>query len=95
LGHRFDKVVVTLHTEDYAQEPDYDFLNGVAHPVLLATGKGIHNAFAQREFDGVGLSVRYDFHPSAAFKIDYFSGTDTRPAVGDYEMLSFGVDLVF
>lgn len=95
LGHRFDKVVVTVHTEDYAQEADYDFLNGVAHPVLLATGKGINNAFAQREFDGVGLSIRYDFHPSAAFKIDYFTGTDTRPAVGDYEMLSFGVDLVF
>lgn len=95
LGRRFDNVVVTLHTEDYAQETDYDFLNGVAHPVLLATGKGLNNAFAQREFDGVGLSVRYDFHPSAAIKLDYFNGSDTRPAVGDYEILSFGVDLVF
>lgn len=95
LGRRFDNVVVTLHTEDYAQEADHDFLNGVAHPVLLATGKGINNAFAQREFDGVGLSVRYDFHPSAAIKLDYFNGSDTRPTVGDYEILSFGVDLVF
>ncbi|MBU1437447.1 MAG: hypothetical protein KKF79_08770 [Gammaproteobacteria bacterium] len=95
LGHRFDNVVVTIHTEDYAQKADFDFLNGVTHPVLLATGKGIHNAFAQREFDGVGLSVRYDFHPSAAFKADYFKGTDTRAAVGDYQMFSFGIDLVF
>lgn len=95
LGRRFDNVVVTIHTEDYAQSADYGFLNGVSHPVLLATGKGINNAFGQREFDGVGLSVRYDFHPSAAFKADYFSGTDTRAAVGDYKMLSFGIDLVF
>lgn len=95
LGRRFDNVVLTVHTEDYAQSPDHDFLNGVAHPALLATGKGINNAFGQREFDGVGLSVRYDFHPSAAFKADYFSGTDTRAAVGDYKILSFGIDLVF
>lgn len=95
LGRRFDNVVLTLHTEDYAQTADYAFLNGVSHPVLLATGKGIHNAFAQREFDGVGLTVRYDFHPSAALKVDYFSGTDTRAAVGDYKILSFGIDLVF
>ena len=95
LGRRFDSVVLTVHTEDYAQSPDYDFLNGVTHPVLLATGKGLNNAFGQREFDGVGLTVRYDFHPSAAFKADYFKGTDTRAAVGDYKILSFGIDLVF
>jgi hypothetical protein len=86
---------VTVHTEDYAQSPDHAFLNGVTHPALLATGRGINNAFGQREFDGVGLSVRYDFHPSAALKVDYFSGTDTRAAVGDYQLMSFGIDLVF
>ncbi len=95
LGRRFDNVVVTVHTEDYAQSPDHAFLNGVTHPALLATGRGINNAFGQREFDGVGLSVRYDFHPSAALKVDYFSGTDTRAAVGDYQLMSFGIDLVF
>ncbi len=95
LGRRFDQFVVTVHTEDYAQEPDYDFLSGVSHPVLFATGKGINDAFGAREFDGVGLTVRYDFHPSAAIKVDYFQGTDTRAAVGDYQLLSFGVDLVF
>lgn len=95
LGRRFDNVVLTIHTEDYAQTTDYGFLDGVSHPALLATGKALNNAFAAREFDGVGLSVRYDFHPSAAFKADYFSGTDTRAAVGDYKILSFGIDLVF
>lgn len=95
LGRRFDKFVVTAHTEDYAQETNLDVLNGIAHPILAATGKGLNTAFGQREFDGVGLTVRYDFHPSAAMKVDYFKGTDTRAAVGDYSLLSFGVDLVF
>jgi len=95
LGHRFDNVVVTIHTEDYAQDPDFGYLNGVTHPVLQATGRGITSAFGQREFDGMGLSVRYDFHPSAAFKADYFKGTDTRSTVGDYQLFSFGIDLVF
>jgi hypothetical protein len=95
LGHRFDNVLVTVHTEDYAQDTDFGFLNGVSHPVLLATGRGIHTAFGQREFDGVGISVRYDFHPSAAFKADYFKGTDTRSTVDDYQLFSFGIDLVF
>jgi hypothetical protein len=95
VGRRFDEFLVTLHTEDYSQEADYAFLNGVDHPALLATGKGINDAFAQREFDGVGLAVRYDFHPSAALKVDYFTGTDTRAAVGDYQIWSIGIDLVF
>lgn len=95
VGRRFDKFVVTAHTEDYAQEANLDVLNGIAHPILAATGKALNNAFGQREFDGVGLTVRYDFHPSAAIKVDYFQGTDTRAAVGDYSLLSFGVDLVF
>ena len=82
-------------SEDYAQKTDFDFLNGINHPVLQATGRGIHTAFGQREFDGVGLSVRYDFHPSAAFKADYFKGTDSRATVDDYQLVSFRIDLVF
>lgn len=95
VGRRFDKFIATVHYEDYSQEENFDFLNGVNHPVLLATGKAMNTAFAAREFDGVGITLRYDFHPSAAFKIDYFKGSDTRPEVGDYSLISFGVDLVF
>lgn len=95
LGRRFDKVVVNIHKEDFSQDTDYGFLNGVQHPVLLATGRGVFDAFAQREFDGYGISLRYDFHPSAALKVDYFDGTDTRSTVGDYQIVSIGVDLVF
>lgn len=96
IGRRFDTVTVTLHKEDLSREQgDYAFLSGVTHPVLQATGRGLKDAFAQREFDGVGLDVRWDFHPSAALKFDYFDGSDTRPAVGDYRIVSVGIDLIF
>ena len=32
LGRRFDKFVVTAHTEDYAQETNLDVLNGIVAP---------------------------------------------------------------
>lgn len=95
LGYRMDKVVVTIHTEDYGQETDFAVFNNVSHPVLKATGQGVQAALAQRQFDGSGITLRYDFHHSAALKIDYFSGEDSRPDVGDYDIWSIGVDLVF
>lgn len=95
IGRRFGSVVLTVHHEDYAQDTDFGFLSGVTHPVLQKTGQAIQTAFAAREFDANGISVRYDFHPSAALKLDYLTGTDTRAAVGDYQMMSIGVDLVF
>lgn len=95
LGYRFGNSVITVHTEDYNQDPDYDFLGAVSHPILQATGRGIQDALGQQKFDGYGVTYRYDFHPSAALKVDYFSGEDVRPSVGDYTIWSVGVDLVF
>jgi hypothetical protein len=43
----------------------------------------------------MGLTLRYDFHESATLKVDYFSGEDNRAVVGDYSIMSVGVDLVF
>jgi hypothetical protein len=95
VGYRFDKMVLTLHAEEYEQLRDYSFLSSVQHPVLIATGDGIHEALSSREFDGMGITLRYDFHDSATLKMDYFSGEDNRAVVGDYSILSVGVDLVF
>jgi len=96
IGRRFNAVTLTLHIENYDREQnDYAFLNGVTHPVLLATGRSLKNAYALREFDGAGIDVRWDFHPSAAFKFDYFKGTDTRTTVRDYSIASIGIDLIF
>ncbi len=96
IGRRFDSVTLTVHTEDYSRDQqDYAFLSGISNPVLLATGRTLKDAFSQREFDGAGIDLRWDFHPSAALKVDYFQGTDTRPTVGDYRIASVGVDLTF
>ena len=95
VGYRFDKMVLTLHAEEYEQLRDYSFLSSVQHPVLIATGQGIHEALSSREFEGMGLTLRYDFHESATLKVDYFSGEDNRAVVGDYSIMSVGVDLVF
>ncbi|ALU41800.1 hypothetical protein AT705_01995 [Pseudoalteromonas rubra] len=97
IGYRVvDDVIVTVHHERFLQDnKDLDFLNGVDQPTLRATGVAIRNNLALREFDGVGLSVRYDFHPNAALKFQYVSGEDSRPSVGDYSIWTAGVDLVF
>jgi hypothetical protein len=96
LGRRFDNnITVTIHTEEYEQAIADGFLNGVSNPVLNATGAGIATALSEREFDAVGLNIRYDFHSSAAFKFDIISGEDTRSSVGDYTIFSAGVDIVF
>ena len=95
LGYRFGDSVITVHKEDYNQDADYDFLSGVSNPILQGTGRAIQDALGAQVFDGIGVTWRYDFHPSAALKIDYFSGEDVRPVVGDYTIWSVGVDLVF
>lgn len=95
LGYRFDQYVLTVHTEDYSQDSDFGAFDSVTNPVLNATGRAIQSALGAHNFDGSGITLRYDFHPSAAFKVDYFSGNDVRPSVGDYSIWSVGVDLVF
>jgi hypothetical protein len=95
VGYRFDKMVLTLHAEDFEQQRDYGFLSSIEHPALVATGVGIHNALASREFDGMGITLRYDFHDSATLKVDYFSGEDNTALIGDYSIMSVGIDLVF
>ncbi len=95
LGHRFDSWVITVHKEEFKQDTDFSFLNDVSHPILKGTGQAIQTALSAREFDGNGISLRYDFHPNAALKFDYFSGEDTRASVGDYSIMSAGIDIVF
>ncbi|MCO4797620.1 MAG: hypothetical protein KC484_00270 [Colwelliaceae bacterium] len=95
LGKRFDSYVITIHAEESKQPEDYGFLNGINHPVLQATGKGLQGVLAASEWDGYGISLRYDFHPSAALKVDYFTGENQISDIGDYQIMSAGIDLVF
>lgn len=95
LGHRINEFVITVHYEETEQPADYGFLGGVSNPILVATGQGVQDALSANEFDGYGITLRYDFHPSAAFKVDYFTGENNRPDIGDYTIVSAGVDVVF
>lgn len=95
VGYRFDNYVITIHKEESEQPADYSFLNNVSHPVLVATGQSLQDGFSDDQFDGIGITLRYDFHPSAALKVDYFTGENMQPSVDDYQIMSVGVDLVF
>lgn len=95
VGYRFGDFVVTAHKEEQTQDIDYGYLNSVQHPVLIGTGQAISDSLGAAEFDAIGVSLRYDFHPSAAFKIDYIKGDNTRPEIGDYSIMSAGIDVIF
>ena len=95
VGYRFDNSMILIHTEDYNRDIKYEYFNGLSNPVLNGTARAIMDALGAQEFDGSGITYRYDFHPSAALKIDYFRGENTLPTVGDYTIWSVGVDMVF
>ncbi|WP_448563511.1 hypothetical protein [Thalassotalea ganghwensis] len=95
VGRRFDDIVVTVHAEEFAQDTDFGVFDHLNNNFLRTVAENTQASLAAREFDGYGVSLRYDFHPSAAFKLDYFSGEDTRASVGDYSIISAGIDLVF
>lgn len=94
LGYRFDKVIVTLHYEDYSQETDFTFLNDVSNPLFVAIGEAYQTGSAF-EFDAWGIDVRYDFHTSAAFKFGYTTGNRSEATIGDYDIITAGIDVVF
>lgn len=96
IGYRFDEVIVTAHHERFTQQQNgLGFLDGVSDPLLLSTGLKLKQQLGSREMKMNVLSLRYDFHPSAAFKADAFFGDDQRSNVGRFRGFSFGVDFVF
>ena len=95
VGYRFDQYVVTVHTEEFAQETDFDVFDHLSNSFLRTVAENTQAGLSAREYEGHGISLRYDFHPNAAFKLDYYSGEDTRASVGDYSIISAGIDLVF
>lgn len=94
VGYRYNANTFTLHTEDFSQDANF-IETALTNPILIGVANGISTTGAAREFDGVGFTWRYDFHPSAALKVDYFSGEDKRETIGDYDLWSVGVDFVF
>ena len=65
-----------------------------APPPILAGANALLGGLSADE-SAVSIGVRYDFHPSAAFKIDYTTFTDDLNEEFDADLLTVGVDLVF
>lgn len=101
LGYRLDDFTLTLRKEsldrDYRPE-SFDYLE---HPVLIAVAQGVNLSTSGSLIDGIGFGVRYDFHPNAALKLDYFDGKDDRPVglplgiEGNFKLATIGVDVIF
>ncbi|WP_076417869.1 MULTISPECIES: hypothetical protein [Colwelliaceae] len=92
-GKRINEYTILYTYESFDQPIDYSSLNDFT-PAAQAIGKNVVDALFDKKFKTQTLSLRYDFHSSAAFKIDVF-----RTKLGDfsdnYNGASFGIDLVF
>lgn len=95
VGKRFDNITITIHTEDRKQSPDFSPFNNVSNSGLRAGAEKLNTRFGATEFSAEGITLRYDFHPSATFKVDYIQGENTTDNIGDYSIISAGVDFVF
>ncbi len=92
-GKRFDEYTVLYTYEDFDQPIDYSSLDGFS-PAAQAIGKNYIDVLFEKKFKTQTLSLRYDFHSNAAFKVDVFS-TKLNGLSESYNGLSFGIDLVY
>jgi len=92
-GKRINDYTVLYTYEDFDQTPEYSSLAGFG-PAAQAIGVGIIDILVEKNFKTQTLSLRYDFHSNAAFKVDAFS-TKLNGLSKSYSGLSFGIDLVY
>lgn len=94
IGYRMDEVTVHFTYEDNDDKHDssrFDPIESV--PSLNSAINGV--LYALRSKGNVyTVGTRYDFHPSAAFKID-FSRYENDKTNTDTDVLAVGIDLVF
>lgn len=113
----YNNILLELETVTYE---DDDNITGTTDAYLASIGYRyedfvftVHSEKLERDGNfspddtgGWGATLRYDFNPSAAIKIDYFSGEDKldpfnfvtmAPGTpsGDFSIASIGIDLVF
>lgn len=96
LGKRFDSLtpyVLYERENNDARVSIYQPYTGVLPPQLLMPVQGLV-ASQEREASTWNLGIRYDFHPSAAFKAQ-FSSEDNKTSGQRNGVFAFGVDLVF
>ena len=94
VGYRIDSVAVHFTYEDNDDKHDSSRFNTIESiPTLNSAVNGaLEGLRAQSNVYTIG--ARYDFHPSAAFKID-FSRFEDDITDTDTDVVAVGVDLVF
>lgn len=96
VGHRFDSVTPFVSYErvdNGAKTEIYAPYQNVLPPQLLFPVAGIV-ASQLRDYQIYNVGLRYDFHPSAAFKVQYSSQKD-KTLDDSTGLIAVGVDLVF
>lgn len=94
IGHRFDTITpyVSFEKEDNKAKTEIYAAVPTASPIFAPVA-GLVNSL-ETERDSINVGVRYDFHPSAAFKAQY-TNADNKTADRKDSVLVVGVDLVF
>ena len=94
IGHRFDNITPYVSFEKEDNKAKTEIYAGVptASPIFAPVA-GLVNSL-ETERNSINVGVRYDFHPSAAFKAQY-TNADNKTADRKDSVLVVGVDLVF
>lgn len=94
VGHRFGKFTPVISFEKRDNEAKSFYLDEIPEESPFYTAVlGAVNTF-EIESDVWNVGLRYDFHPSAAFKVQ-FTDSNIKTTDEKAQLLSFGVDLVF
>ncbi|ATG57619.1 hypothetical protein ATS72_006760 [Pseudoalteromonas sp. 13-15] len=94
VGYRLDDVIVHFTYEDNDDKHDASRFDPIATvPSLNAAINGALTG-VQAQSNVYTIGARYDFHPSAAFKID-FSRFEDDVTDTETDVVAVGVDLVF
>lgn len=94
VGHRFGAFTPFVSYEKDDDTPQRQIYASIPNQVPL---KPLVVGFVEQQYsdmDTWNLGVRYDFHPSAAFKVQYSVADEALTNHKD-KLLSLGVDLVF
>ena len=94
VGHRFDSITpyVSFEKEDNKAETEIYAGLPVSSPLYAPVASLVNGQELER--NSINVGVRYDFHPSAAFKAQY-TNADNKTADRKDSVLVVGVDLVF
>jgi len=93
LGKRIEDFTVLYTYEKLDESVDYSSLENLSGTAQII-GQTIRDRLLEPNFKTQTVSVRYDFHSNAAFKVDVFGSKPKGNDSTEYG-LSFGIDLVY